>query len=46
MAQVATFLVNAESKSLGTRETSDWFAKAGRNIKTGLIASSVVSTWT
>jgi hypothetical protein len=40
MDQVVTFLVKAESKWLGIRETSEWFSRAGRNIKTGLIASS------
>jgi len=40
MAQVVTFIVKAESKWLGTRETSEWFYGAGRNIRTGLIASS------
>jgi hypothetical protein len=46
MAQVVTFLVKAESKWLGTRETSEWFSRAGRNIKTGLIASSDRINWT
>jgi SSS family transporter len=46
MALVVTLLVKAETKWLGTRKTSEWFSTAGRNIKTGLIASSVVSAWT
>jgi urea-proton symporter len=46
MALVVTLLVRAETKWLGTRKTSEWFSTAGRNIKTGLIASSVVSAWT
>src|SRR5574341_1621451 len=46
MALVVTLLVKAEIKWLGTRKTSEWFSTAGRNIKTGLIASSVVSAWT
>jgi SSS family transporter len=46
MALVVTLLVKAETKWLGTRKTSEWFSTAGRNIKTGLIASSIVSAWT
>jgi hypothetical protein len=46
MDQVVTFLVKAESKWLGIRETSEWFSRAGRNIKTGLIASSDRINWT
>jgi urea-proton symporter len=46
MALVVTFLVKAESKWLGTRETSEWFSRVGRNIKTGLIASSDRINWT
>jgi len=39
-------MVKAETKWLGTRKTSEWFYTAGRTIKTGLIASSIVSAWT
>ncbi|HKU50333.1 MAG TPA: sodium/solute symporter [Nitrososphaera sp.] len=46
MAIAVTFLVKAETKWLGTRKTFEWFYTAGRNVKTGLIASSVVSAWT
>ena len=46
MAAVVTMMVKAETKWLGTRKTSEWFYTAGRTIKTGLIASSVVSAWT
>ena len=46
MALVVTLLVKAETKWLGTRKTSEWFSTVGRNIKTGLIAASVVSAWT
>lgn len=46
MALVVTLLVKAETKWLGTRKTFEWFYTAGRNVKTGLIASSVVSAWT
>lgn len=46
MALVVSSLVKAETKWLGTKKTFEWFSTAGRNIKTGLIASSVVSAWT
>ncbi|MDQ3884872.1 MAG: sodium:solute symporter family protein, partial [Thermoproteota archaeon] len=46
MALAVTLLVRAETKWLGTKKTFEWFSTAGRSIKTGLIASSVVSAWT
>ncbi|HEX7031614.1 MAG TPA: sodium/solute symporter [Nitrososphaera sp.] len=46
MALAVTLLVRAETKWLGTRKTFEWFSTAGRTVKTGLIASSVVSAWT
>jgi SSS family transporter len=46
MALVVTMLVKAETKWLGTKKTFEWFSTAGRSVKTGLIASSVVSAWT
>jgi urea-proton symporter len=46
MAVVVTLLVRVETKWLGTKKTSEWFYTAGRSVKTGLIASSVVSAWT
>ena len=46
MALGVTLLINAETKWLGTKKTFEWFSTAGRNVKTGLIASSVVSAWT
>ena len=46
MALAVTAMVKAETKWLGTRKTSEWFYTAGRTIKTGLIASSIVSAWT
>ncbi|MEW6604055.1 MAG: sodium/solute symporter [Thermoproteota archaeon] len=46
MALTVTLLVRAETKWLGTRKTFEWFSTAGRTVKTGLIASSVVSAWT
>lgn len=39
-------MVKAETEWFGTRKTSEWFYTAGRTIKTGLIASSIVSAWT
>ncbi|HEX2106400.1 MAG TPA: sodium/solute symporter [Nitrososphaera sp.] len=46
MALVVTLIVRAETKWLGTKKTFEWFSTAGRTVKTGLIASSVVSAWT
>ncbi|KAF6244475.1 urea active transporter [Nitrosopumilus sp. b2] len=46
MALSVILMVKAETKWLGTRKTSEWFYTAGRTIKTGLIASSIVSAWT
>jgi SSS family transporter len=46
MALAVTLLVRAETKWLGTKKTFEWFSTAGRNVKAGLIASSVVSAWT
>lgn len=46
MALLVSGLVRAETKWLGTRRTFEWFSTAGRNVKAGLIASSVVSAWT
>lgn len=41
-----SFLVWLEKRYIGSRHTSEWFNTAGRNVKTGLIASVVVSQWT
>jgi urea-proton symporter len=46
MAITVTLLVRVEHKWLGTRKTFEWFYTAGRNVKTGLIAASLVSAWT
>ncbi len=46
LALAVTMMVKAETKWLGTRKTFEWFYTAGRTIKTGLIASSIVSAWT
>jgi hypothetical protein len=32
-----------EKRYVGSRHTSEWFNTAGRNVKTGLIASVIVS---
>lgn len=45
MALGVTLLIKADTKWLGTKKT-EWLSTAGRNVKTGLIASSVVSAWT
>ncbi len=47
MALAVTLLVRAETKWLGINKACEWFSTAGRTVKTGLIASSVVSarTW-
>ncbi|XP_044503573.1 urea-proton symporter DUR3-like [Mangifera indica] len=46
-AVFTSFLVWLEKRYLGSRHTSEWFNTAGRNVKTGLIASVIVSqlTW-
>ncbi|EFH41508.1 sodium:solute symporter family protein [Arabidopsis lyrata subsp. lyrata] len=41
-----SFLVWLEKRYVGARHTSEWFNTAGRNVKTGLIASVIVSQWT
>ncbi|XP_072052340.1 urea-proton symporter DUR3-like isoform X3 [Arachis hypogaea] len=35
-----------EKRYVGSRHTSEWFNTAGRSVKTGLIASVIVSQWT
>ncbi|CAL5359374.1 unnamed protein product [Camellia sinensis] len=41
-----SFLVWLEKRYVGSHHTSEWFNTAGRNVKTGLIASVIVSQWT
>lgn len=41
-----TVMVWLERRYVGSRHTSEWFNTAGRNVKTGLIASVIVSQWT
>ncbi|CAL5436028.1 unnamed protein product [Camellia sinensis] len=39
-------LVWLEKRYVGSCHTSEWFNTAGRNVKTGLIASVIVTQWT
>ncbi|KAJ4958657.1 hypothetical protein NE237_025768 [Protea cynaroides] len=41
-----SFLVWLEKRYVGAQHTSEWFNTAGRSVKTGLIASVIVSQWT
>lgn len=45
-AVFTSFLVWLERRYVGSRHTSEWFNTAGRNVKTGLIASVIVAQWT
>uniref|UniRef100_A0A2P2LSV0 Sodium/proline symporter n=1 Tax=Rhizophora mucronata TaxID=61149 RepID=A0A2P2LSV0_RHIMU len=45
-AVFTSFLVWLEKRYVGSCHTSEWFNTAGRNVKTGLIASVIVSQWT
>ncbi|CAL5359391.1 unnamed protein product [Camellia sinensis] len=45
-AVFTSFLVWLEKRYIGSHHTSEWFNTAGRNVKTGLIASVIVSQWT
>ncbi|KAF6170204.1 hypothetical protein GIB67_038737 [Kingdonia uniflora] len=45
-AVFTSFLVWLEKRYVGSRHKSEWFNTAGRNVKTGLIASVIVSQWT
>lgn len=45
-AVFTSFLVWLERRYVGANHSSEWFNTAGRNIKTGLIASVIVSQWT
>ncbi|KAL5053458.1 hypothetical protein RYX36_034140 [Vicia faba] len=45
-ALFTSFLVWLEKRYVGSCHTSEWFNTAGRNVKTGLIASVIVSQWT
>ncbi|KAJ3277876.1 hypothetical protein HK104_002881, partial [Borealophlyctis nickersoniae] len=43
---VMSLLTLAQKRYLGETQTSEMFATAGRSVKTGLVASAVVSAWT
>ena len=45
MTIIVLLLIFVDTKWLGTRKTSEWFSTAGRSIKSGLLASSVISAW-
>lgn len=45
MTVLVMFLIFIDTKWLGVRKTSEWFSTAGRSIKSGLLASSVISAW-
>uniref|UniRef100_A0A0E0MB99 Urea-proton symporter DUR3 n=1 Tax=Oryza punctata TaxID=4537 RepID=A0A0E0MB99_ORYPU len=45
-ALFTSFLVWLEKRYVGSQHTSEWFNTAGRSVKTGLIASVIVSQWT
>jgi urea-proton symporter len=45
MTVIVLLLIFVDTKWLGTRKTSEWFSTAGRSIKSGLLASSVISAW-
>jgi Na+/proline symporter len=46
MALGVILLIKAETKWLGTKKYLSGFQLRGENVKTGLIASSVISAWT
>jgi SSS family transporter len=45
MTVLVLVLIFVDTKWLGVRKTFEWFSTAGRNIKSGLLASSVISAW-
>ncbi|KAJ3681610.1 hypothetical protein LUZ60_014183 [Juncus effusus] len=45
-AVFTSFLVWLEKRYVGAVHSSEWFNTAGRSVKTGLIASVIVSQWT
>ncbi|CAI5528189.1 unnamed protein product [Closterium sp. Naga37s-1] len=45
-AVFTSWLVWLEQRYVGTRQSSEWFNTAGRNVRMGLIASVIVSQWT
>lgn len=45
-AVITSWIVWLEKRYVGTKQNSEWFNTAGRNVKTGLIAAVIVSQWT
>ena len=45
MTVIVLLLIFVDTKWLGARKTFEWFSTAGRSIKSGLLASSVISAW-
>jgi SSS family transporter len=45
MTAIVLLLIFVDTKWLGARKTFEWFSTAGRSIKSGLLASSVISAW-
>lgn len=45
MTVIVLLLIFVDTRWLGTRKTPEWFSTAGRSIKSGLLASSVISAW-
>ena len=45
MTVIVLLLIFIDTKWLGTRKTFEWFSTAGRSIKSGLLASSIISAW-
>jgi len=45
MTILVLLLIFVDTRWLGARKTFEWFSTAGRNIKSGLLASSVISAW-
>lgn len=45
MTVLVLLLIFVDTRWLGARKTFEWFSTAGRNIKSGLLASSVISAW-
>ncbi|MDE1878048.1 MAG: sodium/solute symporter [Thaumarchaeota archaeon] len=46
MAILVTLIIKIETRWNKIRKTFEWFNTAGRSVKTGILASSVVSAWT
>eukprot|EP00271_Cylindrocystis_brebissonii_P005317 TRINITY_DN17306_c0_g2_i1.p1 TRINITY_DN17306_c0_g2~~TRINITY_DN17306_c0_g2_i1.p1 ORF type:complete len:683 (-),score=119.61 TRINITY_DN17306_c0_g2_i1:97-2145(-) len=46
LAALTSYLIYLERRYAGVKHSSEWFNTAGRGVKTGLIASAIVSQWT